>query len=206
MQITSIKHDLMVGKDWAAIAKAQENILACNKLDGKRLQGLLDTFEHLVEREADQTVQEKAWKSNDIQILPNVSDLTIINFELIEIKVKAANPSSDERLAKMHTLRLELFTGSCSLQSFCGNQVPHALQSRQTCCLFLQEDLTASSKSQVKINVWKEVSDRVYQPFSDFAMELDATHSAESLQLQTTNGEALFAQRFKLQVQHSGLN
>ena len=49
----------MAGRDWAAIAESQRCILANDKLDSSRVQGLLDTFGVLVEREAETCAQDK---------------------------------------------------------------------------------------------------------------------------------------------------
>ena len=58
----------------------------------------------------------------------------------------------------------------------------------------------ASCNDVVKINVWREYADRVYQPHSEFTLEVDASHSAENLKLTSTAGEAFLAHRFRLKV------
>ena len=64
----------------------------------------------------------------------------------------------------------------------------------------LQEESMTSSNDVVKINVWRELADRVYQPHSDFSLEMDASHPAENLQLTSPAGNALLAHRFRLKV------
>ncbi len=58
VQIAGIRDQLTAGKNWAIIANNQERSLKNDKLDSNRVQGLLDTFGVLVERE--DTIHEQA--------------------------------------------------------------------------------------------------------------------------------------------------
>ena len=73
-------------------------------------------------------------------------------------------------------------------------------EKRQCAQMHLQEGLKAN-RDDVKINVWKEFADRVYQPHSAFTLEVDASQPAERLQLKVTKGEALLAHRSRLKVE-----
>ena len=63
MQIAGIKAGLMAGKDWAAIAKTQQCILANDTLDSSIVQGLLETVGVLADREEESHVLIQACRS-----------------------------------------------------------------------------------------------------------------------------------------------